>query len=201
METESYPFRHWIIDNWCTPSVLYAASLEFPDLNWHHWYKYEGSDGLKFVTKDSLRIPPMCSQILMSMSSIDIKSITGQTGLFPDVLYHGGGMHVIPPGGFLARHLDSNKHPISEWGRCYSAILYLSKDWDSAWGGELEFWDGESIVKKVECIFNRLVIFECTPNSFHSVSSITKEAKNRKSLACFFWNTFPTGSRERSEFS
>ena len=201
METGTHPFRYWIIDNWCVPSLARAASIEFPDTDWDHWHKYEGTGSLKYATKDSLRIPPACSQILGMLSSLDIESITGETGLFPDVLYHGGGMHMIPSGFFLGKHLDSNRHPIKGWGRKYSVVLYLSENWDSQWGGELELWDGICMVKKVECVFNPLVIFECAEHSFHSVAYTTKQAtEHRKSLACFFWCHKTTGTREKAEF-
>ena len=48
-------------------------------------------------------------------------------------------------------------------------MFYLTEDWKSKYKGNLELWtkDGSQKVKEVEPIFNRVVIFNTTSESYH----------------------------------
>jgi hypothetical protein len=71
----------------------------------------------------------------------------------------------------------------------------MSKDWIPEWGGSLGLWshdeEGNScgeLVKTVDCIFNRAVIFNTTQNSWHGLPEpITcPEDRTRNSLAAYY---------------
>ena len=69
-------------------------------------------------------------------------------------------------------------------------MLYINKEWDPLWGGDLELWEGDRIscVKTVTPLFNRCVLFD-TNNSFHGHPDPLKcpDHTSRKSLALYYF--------------
>ena len=67
------PFRHVIIDNWAEPELVRAADTEWPDTNWPFWHRYECG---KLATKDPLRFPPACAELIRRMLSLGLVTRT-----------------------------------------------------------------------------------------------------------------------------
>ena len=72
-------------------------------------------------------------------------------------------------------------------------IYYLSEEWSPVYGGNLEFWSGNSTevyekVKQIDCKFNRAVLFDTTQNSWHGFPEAIKcpEGVYRKSIAMYY---------------
>jgi Rps23 Pro-64 3,4-dihydroxylase Tpa1-like proline 4-hydroxylase len=103
-----------------------------------------------------------------------IESITGIHGLIPDFGLYGASMNKIDQGGKLDIHIDPNKHISKPLYRRINLILYLNKDWQESWGSELQLWNNErkTVEKKIYPIYNRAVIFNTTPKSFHGHPSV-----------------------------
>ena len=79
--------------------------------------------------------------------------------------------------------------------RKYNLILYLSQEWNTEWGGNLEFWSHDENSKTpkekiahVNCKFNRAVIFDTTQNSWHGFNEPINcpSGMYRKSIACYY---------------
>lgn len=99
-----------------------------------------------------------------------LRIISGKEHIIPDPSLNGCGLHSTGNSGRLMIHTDANRYPIPNFAHQYlNAILYVSKDWNSSWGGNLELWDNEckKCVKSIEPNFNRLVIFETSRYSYH----------------------------------
>lgn len=195
---QTTPFRHTFIDDWVSPEMCRAACAEWPNEQWIHWLRYEGERGTKYVTKDVLRLTPTCTEIIRDMTKLPIEKLTGIAETFPDTSLYGAGMSWIPTGGELPLHLDSDHHPIASWERSVSAVLYLSE----CEGGELSLWnaEGNAVEKQIAPRPGRLVLFECTDVSWHSVSKVV--TGRRLSVSMFFWR-IPTREhfqRSRAEF-
>jgi hypothetical protein len=121
--------------------------------------------------------------------------MTGIEKLYPDYGLHGGGCHIHSRNGKLNVHRDYSLHPKLGLQRKLNLIVYLTKDWDISWGGQLELWshDNETNqpkekVKEVDCIFNRAIIFDTTQNSWHGLPKPLNcpEGVYRKSLAMYY---------------
>jgi len=102
-----------------------------------------------------------------------IGNLTDIDGLFSDDTFRGGGIHKTDAGGFLKIHIDFSR---PKWDkkvfRRANVLLYLNEGWKEEWGGDLELWDNPvkkngKCIKKVEPVFNRLVIFGTRKNSWH----------------------------------
>jgi len=140
----------------------------------------------------------------------NMRFISEEPSLEFDFGLHGGGWHMHGNGGNLNIHLDYNLHPKTKKQRKLNIIVYLTKDWDPAWGGGLELWHGDNTTahsknKTIENIFNRAVIFDTTKNSWHGLPEPIKcpEGVYRKSIAAYFMRPAPakTETRDRALFT
>lgn len=102
-----------------------------------------------------------------------IQEITGEN-IFIDSSFHGGGLHIGGENSFLDMHVDFNYHPINKnWFRNLNILLYLNKDWQQEYGGQLKLkhlQTGET--KEVEPIFNRCVIMLSGDYTLHGYDKI-----------------------------
>jgi SM-20-related protein len=100
---------------------------------------------------------------------------------------HAAGLHMMPPGGFLARHLDAESHPIREWRRTHSIVMGVNSQWNPEHGGQLviECPDGNSEIFPEP---GQAIIFE-TAGQWHEVRPVASNANQyRKTLALFAWD-------------
>ncbi len=81
-----------------------------------------------------------------------LETLTGIEGLIPDPHYLGGGLHMIPPGGWLDVHADFSRHDRLDLDRRLNVIVYLNEGWDPDWGGALELWSCDMSEKVVEVL-------------------------------------------------
>ena len=191
------PFRHRVIDDWTDAELVRAADAEWPDERWPFWHRYENG---KLATKDPLRYPPACAEIVRRMLCLPIAELLGVDEAFGDWTCHAAGLHAKPPGSSLGVHLGSDHHPITGWQRAANAVLYVNRQWDEEWGGEFELWDsrGRRSVRPVEPRFNRLVLFEPSDAAWHAVAPVRGEV-TRKTLTVFFWKHAGLGRAARGQ--
>ncbi len=120
-----------------------------------------------------------------------LEDLTGIDNLIADNTLQGGGLHQIDYGGYLKIHADFNKHPKTNLDRRINVLIYLNKEWNEKWGGKFEMWskDLKKCIKKISPIFNRMVIFSTTSQSYHGHPSPLKTpAKiSRKSIAMYYY--------------
>ncbi len=181
-----------VIDDWGPPELVRAVDATWPRLDWPHWHKYADAHAVKYGTKDADRLPKPANILIERMAEIDV-------GLdsFPDMDLHGAGMHCMPIGGFLGRHVDGAVHPLTGWRREANALLFVSP-WQDDWGGDLCFYDHGEVVQRVSPRFNRLVLF--TGDIEHGVEAVAGP-NQRRTLSLFWWSlTQSDSTRDRAEF-
>jgi Rps23 Pro-64 3,4-dihydroxylase Tpa1-like proline 4-hydroxylase len=119
------------------------------------------------------------------------QDLTGIADLREDNSYLGGGVHISARGGRLGIHADFNLHPETGLHRRLNALLFLNRNWDPTWNGQLQLWDKDvtRCVKSVEPVFNRLVVFNVTDDSFHGVPDTIDCPPDRRrlSLALYYY--------------
>ena len=101
-------------------------------------------------------------------------------------------MHMVTRGGFLNVHTDFLTHTKRRnWSRRINLILYLNKDWQEEWNGNLELWDDDlkHCVQSVAPAFNRCVIFNTLEKSYHGHPHklCCPPDQNRKSLLLYYY--------------
>jgi Rps23 Pro-64 3,4-dihydroxylase Tpa1-like proline 4-hydroxylase len=115
---------------------------------------------------------------MLCRSDLVVRAIGYDGLLLGDPTFRGAGLHVVPPGGRLARHVDSNIHPVLRLRRVANAIWYAS-DWQDGDGGMAVI--GPDTISPIH---NRLVIFRSdTPHEVTSNCALS----NRYSLAVYFY--------------
>jgi hypothetical protein len=71
-------------------------------------------------------------------------------------------------------------------------LLYLNREWEPAWGGELQLWSQnmKRCEQRIVPVFNRLVVFSTTERSFHGHPEPLScpEDRSRRSLALYYYS-------------
>jgi Rps23 Pro-64 3,4-dihydroxylase Tpa1-like proline 4-hydroxylase len=133
------------------------------------------------------------------LNSVDvvqtIESIVDLENLVGDPLFHGAGLHEMHRNGWLDMHGDYTRHFSLPLMRRINILIYLNRDWDPSWGGELALQDAtdESTRISYPCHFNRTIIFPTTAKTFHGAPTHLScpPDRSRKLLSIYYWNPIP----------
>lgn len=163
-------------------SLCRSAEASWPSEDWPFWHRYTGATADKFGSKDRSRIPPACQRVL-DVAAAKLEPFLDD-GEFVDFDLHAAGMHMIPPGGFVAPHCDAEVHPLMKWQRTRSAIIFVNSEWSPQLGGALELHsDPKHVITPTPAT---MVVFP-TDGVVHSVSQTTAVAPHRRTLCLFVW--------------
>lgn len=201
------PFPHLIIDNFYDTRILREVVDNWPDKN---WYDYDNPLEKKSTCNNFDGLDNIFKHVFFNLNSHDfmdhIKKLTNcKRQLFADLSLYGAGLHMTHKGGFLATHLDSQQHPVSGLYRLLTLIIYCEPAWEPSWGGNLELFDrtGRVLIKSIEPIYNRAVIFESSIKSYHGQTKplTCPEGQSRKSLNIYYYVKGVAGmTRKRAQF-
>lgn len=187
------PFPHIAIEDFVKPEVLEGVLRETADKSaWNHM---NDQDQNKFATAKTLAMGPQTRSLINFLNGQEmlqfLEKLTGIEGLIPDPDLAGGGLHELRDGGFLRIHADFNFQRRLKLDRRINLLLYLNKDWDESWGGNLELWDEDTTkcIKRYTPEFNRCVVFNTTDRSFHGNPEPVSapDGRTRKSIAMYYY--------------
>lgn len=192
------PFPHLVIDNFLPEPFARELSDAFPDFSEKHALAEHGAVGGKAVREDVRSLGPSFSALDRYFSSPEflgwMSRVTGIPDLLYDPEYLGGGTHENLPGQDLSVHVDFNFHPKNGWHRRLNALVYLNPRWEEDWGGELELWrdpwtkPSQNQIAKLAPIWNRLVVFPTTENSWHGFETVrAPRGFSRRSFALYLY--------------
>jgi len=123
-----------------------------------------------------------------------VERITGIRNQVPDKHLYAGGLSAMSKGHFLGPHIDNSHDGFRENYRSLNLLYYVSPDWKQQNGGNLELWD--KLVRRqitIESRFNRLVVMETNPWSWHSVSEVKVDQIRCCVSKYYFSPNSPTG--------
>lgn len=208
------PFNHIVIDDFFKADIAEKLSVEAL-VAAPSWHRYENAVEIKKTCNNWNEFPSQTYQVFSYLVSdafvAFLREVTGCPDLVADVGLHGGGWHRHGSGGKLNTHLDYSIHPKTGMQRKLNLIAYMTKDWDPAWGGGLGLWSHDEekakaaeVEKVVECLFNRVVLFDTTQNSWHGLPDPIEcpQGTFRSSLAVYYMIPAPQdiSMRERALF-
>jgi Rps23 Pro-64 3,4-dihydroxylase Tpa1-like proline 4-hydroxylase len=205
------PFNHIILDNFLDEKDALSIAHEFPSFDNNCWYAYENPLEIKKATNNWNHFGPntynFFSHILSESFTKKLESLLSENNtinLFPDIGLHGGGLHTHKNGGRLNPHLDYSIHPKLYLQRKINIIFYINPNWKTHYGGTLGLWsdkDGQpdELIQKVDCLFNRALIFDTTQNSWHGICEEINSEENltRNSLATYYLTIPENGADKR----
>ena len=193
------PFRHVVIDNFFTPTVLNALIQDFPAFNPALARNENGEIGLKAVNERISALGACYAELDRLLQSNEwlnwVSQATGIKKLRYDPDYFGGGTHDNKHGQSLDTHIDFNRHPRDNSHRRLNLIVYLNEGWQEAWGGQLELHSDphseSDQITRINPLLNRCVIFETTEYSWHAFNEIRlpedRQHRSRKSSAIYLY--------------
>ena len=203
------PWPHLVIDDFFDPEYLERVRQEAAAIDRAKRYaKFldRKTDHNKFAFLPDVVGPETARLVNFLNSGAFLKyleELTGVSGLLADPSYFGGGLHKILAGGFLEIHADFNHLKRYDLERRLNLLLYLNKDWQNSYQGDLEMWDRPSMtrVTAVAPVFNRCVIFSTTAESLHGhpVPLATPPGMERMSIALYYYtNSWEPVGKEHS---
>jgi Rps23 Pro-64 3,4-dihydroxylase Tpa1-like proline 4-hydroxylase len=180
---EAKPFPHTVLDGLLPESLLDRAVAELPDAT-AKWTDYNTVNEVKQVCSDMTAFGPAAETIVHALNSAPfvrfLEELVGIQGLIPDPHLRAAGYMKVPPGGHLGLHYDFATQRELKLDRRINVLLYLNRDWQPEWGGQLELHSNNDVTSRhhqeviIEPILNRMVIFS-TPNALHG---------HRRPIAC-----------------
>jgi hypothetical protein len=204
---QNMPFKHVVIEDFFTTEFCQKLLEEFPSFDEKLAMNENGDVGRKAVHEHVSDLGNSYKKLDEAIKSKDfialIETYTGISGLKYDPHYFGGGTHNNLEGQDLDPHVDFTHHPLSGQHRRMNLIVYLNKEWEKEWGGNIELHKNPRLepsqdeIVSVEPLFNRAVIFETNNISWHGFPRISlpddKKNLSRKSFALYYY----TDSREK----
>jgi Rps23 Pro-64 3,4-dihydroxylase Tpa1-like proline 4-hydroxylase len=191
------PIDHIVIDDFYPEELVKILSSEFEDYESDYWHIYSNSiEEKRTCNQWNLFKSNTYSYFsdILSKEIADVLSEKFAINLEADYGLHGGGQHIHSFNGNLNPHLDYSIHPKIKLQRRINAIFYLTDDFKEEDGGHFGLWGNESpekpgaLIKEYSPIFNRIVIFNTSQNSWHGLSRLYSPQSNkyRKSLASYY---------------
>ena len=189
------PFPHVVIDDLLDASLLDDVLAEFDASDRSRWHHTQRDTERKSSTEDFQHFGPATRAVLSQFNAAPflgfLEEMTGIEGLVADPHLRGGGLHEIRRDGVLGVHADFNFYPRLGLYRRLNLLLYLNRDWQDDWGGDLELWDraGMGCVRRIAPVFNRAVLFDTSNFSYHGHPRplACPPDRTRKSLALYYY--------------
>jgi Rps23 Pro-64 3,4-dihydroxylase Tpa1-like proline 4-hydroxylase len=193
------PYPHAVFDAFLREDAAREIARVFPGpedaVAWDH-YAAPGLE-VKLGSNREERLPEPIRRALHDLNSgpfvAFLERLTGIDHLLPDPHLIGGGIHLSRHGGHLGIHADFNWHEKLQAHRRLNLLIYLTPDWRSEYGGQLELWnaDASRCERVVEPLFNRAVLFTTRSDTFHGHPTPwnAPDGTFRQSLALYYYTS------------
>ncbi|MEQ8352773.1 MAG: 2OG-Fe(II) oxygenase [Leptospiraceae bacterium] len=152
----------------------------------------------KYTSKDFDGFNLILKEITFAIQSPEviriIEEITGIPDQEADETLYAGGLSLMSQGNFLNPHIDNSHDMSRQRYRTLNLLYYTTPHWKVENGGNLELWD-RSVKNNVviHSRFNRLVLMETNPWSWHSVSKVSAEGQRTCVSNYYFSRYSPIG--------
>lgn len=144
--------------------LLRAVVAHWPSQTWPGWFRYDTPSQRKTASRVNSFSEPFAAAFH------GMAQAAGYVDGFPDFDFHGAGLFEMRTGDFVGEHRDARRHPLRQWLRVASSVLYLD-------GGDVTI-KGETIAMPV----NAMAMFD--PSLPHEVPPVPKL---RRTLNLFWW--------------
>lgn len=196
------PYTHIVIDEFLPLDIAEMCLDKFPSLDEPVWEKTNDTDiEIKYRTtwQSEFDIPDGLVDVIRVLNSAPVlqamSKCLGIPKLMPDPYFSGGGLNVSTRGGLLDVHVDGNYHDASGLNRRANALIYLNPDWKEEYGGSFGVYSktGETLVKEIPPLFNRMVLFDSHDYSFHGLPDPINfpEDNPRRSIILYYYTKEP----------
>ena len=190
------PFQHIVLDNILPDQLIDQILDDFPtDARANDGVfniGYGGEHKRQVMPDDCDRFSRELFRFFNSRPILQfLEGLTGIDALLPDPYFAGGGYHEISRGGRLGVHADFRINDQLHVQRRLNMLIYLNRDWNEEWGGQLELWsrDMKQCVQRVFPVLNRCVVFNTEADTWHGHPDPLQTPENvtRKSIALYYY--------------
>jgi Rps23 Pro-64 3,4-dihydroxylase Tpa1-like proline 4-hydroxylase len=152
----------------------------------------------KYTSKSFEKFNPLMADITFAIQDprvvTIVEKITGIKNQIPDSHLYAGGLSAMGRGHFLGPHIDNSHDGQRKHYRTLNLLYYVTPNWSLECGGNLELWDHRvDRCTTIVSSFNRLVIMETNPWSWHSVSEVAVDHLRYCVSNYYFSPISPTG--------
>jgi Rps23 Pro-64 3,4-dihydroxylase Tpa1-like proline 4-hydroxylase len=184
---ENKPYPHIFFDDFLPLNVANSVSKSYTKINKaKENYKFHNhKDASRYFIDDTNEFSTNLKVFASVLSSrsflLFLETLTGINSLIPDPYFMGGGAMVTNTGGHLNIHVDFNWNQKLQLWRRVNVLFYLTEDWKEDYGGNLELWskDGKNKIKDIVPLYNRVVIFNTSSNSYHGQPGLVSCPKDK----------------------
>jgi hypothetical protein len=191
------PFPHFMIDNFLDEAFAEQVVDSFPTFEEASKIgrMFEAvNEKKKIQVTDAATFAEPVAELNRALAAPEFLGLLSDVfeipRLLPDDQLEGGGMHQTGPRGLLDVHVDFNYIADRQLHRRLNILIYLNKDWQPEWGGNIELWDKDVKVchHSFSPVFNRCVVFATSEISYHGVTAVNcPEGRVRKSFAAYYY--------------
>jgi hypothetical protein len=143
------PYPHVVIDGLLGAPRAAAVAAAFPAPTHPGWKRRDHAEQAGRLSQlqrtGFAGVAPELRTLLTELTAMAfldfLAALTERRDLIADPHFTGAGPIATLPGGHLALHTDFNRDSARHLDRVVSALYYLPRAWDPAWGGDLELWD------------------------------------------------------------
>ena len=184
------PFPHVILDNFLDESFFKNLNVDKIKINKQKGLLFNTEIETNKWTSKNVELNEGISKIVNELYTTDFINNLSKLSKIKDLFSTNVGntalanYHEMYESGFLGTHVDHSSEPNTGLPHVLNIILYLSKNWETSWGGSTMFANknGSKIEKTIDYIPNRAVIFLHTPFTFHGVTKIQNNLTKRSTI-------------------
>jgi Rps23 Pro-64 3,4-dihydroxylase Tpa1-like proline 4-hydroxylase len=168
--------KHFIVDNLLSEEdcLKIYKSFENKKIIWKVRKSFRESKNTTAQVDNFDSIIPAISDAFQEEKVVDcISKITEIDEIEGDSSLYGSGISSMKKGDFLNPHIDNSHDSKRQSFRRLNLLYYVSPNWSEEKGGNFELWDKK--IKNPKTIiskFNRLIVMETGPNTYHSVNPV-----------------------------
>ena len=188
--------RYCIVDNLLPEEIARSIHQKFPapaSMRLMSSFREKKYTSKRFDKSDSL-MSDITFAIQDTRVVSEVENITRIREQTPDPGLYAGGLSAMVKGHHLGPHIDNSHEASRSFYRTLNLLYYVTPDWKLESGGNLELWD-RAVRNRVTIVsrFNRLVIMETTPTSWHSVTPVVSDETRCCVSNYYFSPRSPTG--------
>lgn len=174
------PYPHYYQDNILDYDFAKQLQEEILNIPIEKFDRYDNPFETKLTLRDKFNYPELLSKLFNFLETKEfIQKLSNICGykLIKDENRNFNGVHIYKNGEKLDIHLDAEVHPKTKDFKILTLGIYLSYNWSENYGCNLEIWNGDNwkekdyklynCEKKIAPLFNRLILFTNTNNSWH----------------------------------
>jgi Rps23 Pro-64 3,4-dihydroxylase Tpa1-like proline 4-hydroxylase len=174
---EIEPIRHWLFPKFLPYQAAANLKCEVEELfefRKKEFKVFDRNGSMMYEwTNYNQSTTPFAYDLISYFHSSDfvkwLENLTNINGLIPDIHLHGAGYMRCGKGDSLKVHTDFNWQADIKLNRVLTLVIYLNRNWDKKWNGDIQFWDKQNkkCVQKYFPDWGNCVIWEYDELGFH----------------------------------